>query len=154
MVNLLKEQQNHERPVAWDTETTSLEPRDAELVGIGCCWGKNLEEVAYIPTGHKARNNLDKVTVLEALKPILEGANYPKVLQNAKFDRLIFRCQGIKLAGVVFDTMLASYVLNPGTKHSLEEICIRYLTNAGIKLQSYHDLVAKNQTIADNICHT
>ena len=149
LVNLLKEQQNHERPVAWDTETTSLEPRDAELVGIGCCWGKNLEEVAYIPTGHKARNNLDKVTVLEALKPILEGANYPKVLQNAKFDRLIFRCQGIKLAGVVFDTMLASYVLNPGTKHSLEEICIRYLTNAGIKLQSYHDLVAKNQTIAD-----
>ncbi|MGB3511651.1 MAG: DNA polymerase I [Microcoleaceae cyanobacterium] len=149
LVNILKEQPNYQTPVAWDTETTSLEPRDAELVGIGCCWGINIENVAYIPTGHKSGKNLDKVIVLETLRPILEGANYPKVLQNAKFDRLIFRCQGIKLAGVVFDTMLASYILNPGAKHSLEEICIRYLTDVGINLKSYDDVVSKNQTIAD-----
>ncbi len=149
LVNILKEQQNYETPVAWDTETTSLEPRDAELVGIGCCWGKKLEDVAYIPTGHKTGKNLDKATVLAALKPILESADYPKVFQNAKFDRLIFRCQGIRLAGVIFDTMLASYVLNPEAKHSLEKIYIRYLTDLGIKLQSYQDVVSKNQTIAD-----
>ncbi|MEB3341962.1 hypothetical protein [Okeania sp.] len=127
LVNILKPQRNFQTPVAWDTETTSLEPRDAELVGIGCCWGKNIENVAYIPTGHKIGKNLDKVIVLEALKPILESAEHPKVFQNTKFDRLVFRCQGIKLAGVVFDTMLASYVLDPGAKHSLEEIYIRYL---------------------------
>nr|WP_293136466.1 DNA polymerase [Okeania sp. SIO3I5] len=149
LVNILKEQKNSQSPVAWDTETTSLEPRDAKLVGIGCCWGKNIEDVAYIPTGHKIGKNLDKVTVLEALKPILESADYPKVFQNTKFDRSVFRCQGIRLAGVVFDTMLASYVLNPGAKHSLEEIYIRYLTNKGINLQSYNDVVSKNQTIAD-----
>ncbi|MGD1698736.1 DNA polymerase [Dapis sp. BLCC M229] len=149
LVNILKEQKNSQTPVAWDTETTSLEPRDAELVGVGCCWGKNIEDVAYIPTGHKIGKNLDKVTLLEALKPVLESAEHPKVFQNAKFDRLVFRCQGIKLAGVVFDTMLASYVLNPGAKHSLEEIYIRYLTNKGINLQSYNDVVSKNQTIAD-----
>ena len=97
LVNILKEQKNHDSPVAWDTETTSLEPRDAELVGIGCCWGKNIEDIAYIPTGHKVGKNLDKEKVLEALKPILESSDYPKVFQNAKFDRLVFRCQGIKL---------------------------------------------------------
>ncbi|NEN93421.1 MAG: DNA polymerase I, partial [Okeania sp. SIO3H1] len=149
LVNILKEQTNYETPVAWDTETTSLEPRDAELVGIGCCWGKNIEDIAYIPTGHKVGKNLDKGKVLDALKPILEGFDYPKVFQNAKFDRLVFRCQGIKLAGVVFDTMLASYVLNPGAKHSLEEIYIRHLRTAGINLKSYGDVVSKNQTIAD-----
>ncbi|MGD1807645.1 DNA polymerase I [Dapis sp. BLCC M126] len=149
LVNILKEQKNPETPVAWDTETTSLEPRDAELVGIGCCWGKNIEDVAYIPTGHKIGKNLDKAKALEALKPVLESAEYPKVFQNTKFDRLVFRCQGIKLAGVIFDTMLASYVLNPGAKHSLEEIYIRYLTDKGINLHSYNDVVSKNQTIAD-----
>ncbi|MEB3340756.1 DNA polymerase, partial [Okeania sp.] len=149
LVNILKEQRNFQTPVAWDTETTSLEPRDAELVGIGCCWGKNIEDVAYIPTGHKIGKNLDKVKVLEALKPILESTEYPKVFQNSKFDRLIFRCQGIRLAGVVFDTMLASYVLDPGAKHSLEEIYIRYLRDMGISLQSYNDVVSRNQTIAD-----
>ena len=149
LVSILKKQQNYQTPVAWDTETTSLEPRDAELVGIGCCWGKNPEDIAYIPTGHKTGKNLDKATVLAALKPILESYDYPKVLQNAKFDRLIFRCQEIKLGGVVFDTMLASYVLNPGAKHSLEEIYIRYLRDVEVNLKSYDNLVSKNQTIAD-----
>ncbi|MDJ0555704.1 MAG: DNA polymerase, partial [Microcoleaceae cyanobacterium MO_207.B10] len=51
--------------------------------------------------------------------------------------------------GVVFDTMLASYILNPGAKHSLEEICIRYLRDVEINLKSYDDVVSKNQTIAD-----
>ena len=149
LVNILKAQKNPQTPVAWDTETTSLEPRDAELVGIGCCWGKNMEDVAYIPTGHKTGKNLDKVTVLKALKAVLESTEYPKVFQNSKFDRLVFRCQGIKLTGVVFDTMLASYVLNPEARHSLEEIYIRYLINVGINLQSYNDVVSKNQTISD-----
>ncbi|MBD1807348.1 DNA polymerase I [Microcoleus sp. FACHB-SPT15] len=157
-------------PVAWDTETSDLEPRDAELVGIGCCFatlknppqpplakgGSNSElqrsdvEVAYIPVGHKDGNNLDKNTVLEALRPILESADYPKALQNAKFDRLVLRCQGIKLAGVVFDTMLASYVINPANSpansNNLSALAMKYL---GIMAKSYTDLVPKGKTIAD-----
>ena len=160
-------------PVAWDTETSDLEPRDAQLVGIGCCFaptppspssyefrlsrggtdegGKGESppldvEIAYIPIGHKEGNNLDKDTVLEALRPILESANYPKALQNAKFDRLVLRCQGIDLAGVVFDTMLASYILNPDTTHNLTELSQKYL---GIKPKSYSELVPKGKTIAD-----
>ena len=146
LVQLLQTCTDKTSPVAWDTETTALEPRDAELVGIGCCWGTGEEDLAYIPTGHKTGKNLDKATVLNALRPILESDNYPKALQNAKFDRSILRCQGIKLAGVVFDTMLASYVLNPEKNHSLSELSREYL---GIVAKSYNELVPKNKTIAD-----
>jgi DNA polymerase-1 len=146
LVQLLQTFTDKASPVAWDTETTAIEPRDAELVGIGCCWGIGEEDLAYIPTGHKTGTNLDKATVLNALRPILEGENYPKALQNAKFDRSILRCQGIKLAGVVFDTMLASYVLNPEKSHSLSELSREYL---GIVAKSYNELVPKNKTIAD-----
>ncbi len=133
-------------PVAWDTETTDLEPRDAELVGIGCCWGGGKADMAYIPIGHATGNNLDKATVLEALRPILESTTYPKALQNAKFDRLVLHCQGIKLAGVIFDSMLASYVLNPDSSHNLSELAQKYL---GLISKSYTDLVPKGKNIAD-----
>jgi DNA polymerase-1 len=133
-------------PVAWDTETTDLEPRDAKLVGIGCCWGTNPDDMAYIPVGHTAGGNLDTATVIEALRPILESANYPKALQNAKFDRLVLHCQGIKLAGVVFDSMLASYILNPDISHNLGDLALRYL---GLTSKSYLDLVPKGKNIAD-----
>lgn len=132
--------------VAWDTETSDLDPLCAELVGIGCCWGTKSEEVAYIPINHKSGENLEKQTVLEALRPILESDKYPKVFQNAKFDRLVFRTQGINLAGVVFDPMLASYVLNPENNHSLSELTQRYL---GITIRSYDSVVPKGKNIGD-----
>ncbi|NJO41806.1 MAG: DNA polymerase I [Cyanobacteria bacterium RU_5_0] len=135
-----------ESPVAWDTETTALEPRDAELVGIGVCWGTELSDIAYIPLAHHIGENLDKTLVLDALRPILESVEYPKALQNAKFDRLILRCQGITLRGVVFDTMLASYVLNPDSSHNLSDLGLKYLN---LLSQSYTDLVPKGKSIAD-----
>ncbi len=135
---------NH--PVAWDTETTDLEPRNAKLVGIGCCWGEETDSMAYIPVGHEAGDNLELELVLESLRSILEDPTYPKVFQNAKFDRLVFKNQGIKLQGVVFDTMLASYVLNPDSSHNLTDLSSRYL---GIIPQSYTELVAKGKTIAN-----
>jgi DNA polymerase I len=138
-------------PVAWDTETTALDPRDAELVGIGCCWGDGLADMAYLPLGHRdgaalILGNLDRAIALDALRPILESESYPKAFQNAKFDRLILRAQGITLAGVVFDTMLASYVLNPEQKHGLSDLGLRYLDALS---QSYSDLVPKGKTIAE-----
>ena len=146
LVNLLQKFTNRQTPVAWDTETSDLEPRDASLVGIGCCWGTEPDEVAYIPIGHKVGDNLNKDLALEALRPILESADYPKALQNAKFDRLVLRCQGIKLAGVVFDPMLASYVLNPDSNHNLSDLALRYL---GLTAKSYAELVPKGKTIGD-----
>lgn len=135
---------NH--PVAWDTETTALNPRDAALVGLGCCWGAAPDQVAYLPLGHKEGQNLPLPETLAALRPILEGDRYPKVLQNAKFDRLVLRFQGIQLQGVVFDTMLASYVINPEASHNLKDLCQRYLP---LQAQTYRSLVGKDQTLAD-----
>ncbi|MDJ0728761.1 MAG: DNA polymerase I [Crocosphaera sp.] len=139
---------NAEIPVAWDTETTDLNPRQADLVGIGCCWGNKPTDIAYIPMGHKQGKQLKKEQVLDTLKPILEDSNYPKVFQNTKFDRLIFKHQGINLDGVVFDTLLASYVLHPEKSHKLSELCEQYLD--GITCQNYDELgIGKKQTIAD-----
>jgi DNA polymerase-1 len=137
-----------EQPVAWDTETTSLETHAAELVGIGCCWGDRDTDIAYIPLAHTAGTQLDKELVLLTLKPILESQQYPKALQNAKFDRLVLHHQGIKLSGVVFDTMLASYVLNPELTHNLGDLSERY--GLEITAKSYKDLgIPKGKTIAD-----
>ena len=85
---------------------------------------------------------------MDRLQSILESNNYPKVFQNTKFDRLIFKHQGINLDGVVLDTMLASYVLHPEKSHKLSELCEQYLE--GITSLDYKDLgIGKKQTIAD-----
>jgi DNA polymerase-1 len=146
LVERLRTCQDPRQPVSWDTETTSLEPRDAKLVGIGCCWADGVEDMAYIPVGHSRGQMLDESTVLQALRPILEDEQYPKALQNAKYDRLVLQCQGIHLAGVVFDTMLASYVLNPEGKHNLSDLSFQYLD---LVPPSYSDLVPKGKTIAE-----
>ena len=137
---------SHDAPVAWDTETSDLEPRDSKLIGIGCCWGTGIYDTAYIPIGHETGDNLPLYKVLKALRHILESSYYPKTFQNVKFDRLVFHAQGIKLNGVVFDPMLASYVLNPDSSHNLSALSLRYL---GLTIQSYSDLVPKNKTIGD-----
>ncbi|MDJ0714403.1 MAG: DNA polymerase I [Prochloraceae cyanobacterium] len=150
LIDILKTKTNPAKPVAWDTETTSLTPKHAELVGIGCCWGDEVNEIAYIPVSHTEGEQLKKAEILSALRPILESSDCPKVLQNAKFDRLVLWHQGIKLAGVVVDTMLASYVLYPEQTHNLKDLCDRYLPNLGIKAKSYEELnIPKKKTIAD-----
>ena len=147
LIAILEEQTDPHNPTAWDTETTSLEPHLAELVGIGCCWGTAPGQTAYIPTKHQQGQQLELEIVREKLRPILESDRYPKILQNAKFDRLVLRHQGIQLQGVVFDSMLASYVLNPDSSHNLTDLSFRY----GLEFNalSYKDLgLAKGETIA------
>jgi DNA polymerase I len=146
LVEILQTCKDPKFPVAWDTETTALEPRDAELVGIGCCWADSVDKMAYVPIGHTNGKMMDKGIVLEMLRSILESPDYPKTFQNVKYDRLVFRHQGIQIQGVVFDTMLADYVLNPEAKHNLSDMSLRYLD---LVAQDYKDLVPKGKTIAD-----
>ena len=148
LVNTLKQHIDPDKPVAWDTETTSLETHLADLVGLGCCWGDRDTDIAYIPMAHTEGKQLDKKLVLDTLKPILEDSKYPKAFQNAKFDRLVLHYQGIELEGTVFDTMLASYVLNPEQTHNLGDLSERY--GLEITAKSYKDLgISKGKTIAD-----
>ncbi|MGY6528924.1 MAG: DNA polymerase I [Cyanobacterium sp.] len=147
-INVLKQQTDGKKPPAWDTETNSLDTQQADLVGIGCCWGETEKESVYIPLKHTQGQQLSTELVLGKLKPILESHSYPKTFQNAKFDRLIFAHQGIELKGVVFDTMLASYVLQPEQSHKLSSLCLQYLTDT--VSQNYDDLdIKKGETIAN-----
>ncbi len=147
-------------PVAIDTETTDLNPFKAELVGIGFCWGEDLSDLAYIPLAHdiegeltnqKINSQLPLENVIKALTPWLSSVEHPKVLQNAKYDRLIFLNHGIPLEGVAIDTLLADYLCNATNKHSLEEIVQREF---GFTPTTFHQIVGKGQTIKDIDIHT
>ncbi|KAF0652965.1 DNA polymerase I [Cyanobium sp. Copco_Reservoir_LC18] len=146
-------------PVALDTETTSLNPFQAELVGIGVCWGEGLADLAYVPIGHHSPPAADLLSaapaapeqlpldaVLLALGPWLASAAHPKALQNAKYDRLILLRHGLPLAGVVMDTLLADYLRDANAKHGLEAMAEREF---GLQPTTYGDLVAKGQNFAD-----
>ncbi|MEB3350914.1 MAG: 5'-3' exonuclease H3TH domain-containing protein, partial [Cyanobacteriota bacterium] len=106
-------------PVAFDTETTDLNPFRAELVGVGLAWGEGPAELAYIPIGHQQGQQLPLDGVLTALAPWLASAGHPKTLQNAKYDRLILLRHGLALEGVVMDTLLADYLRDPAERHNL-----------------------------------
>src|SRR5690606_33110926 len=98
--------------VAMDTETTSLDPMAARLVGISLATSGGV--ACYIPVAHRgpdAVQQLDKAWVLERMRPWLEDPKAAKLLHNAKYDAHVFANEGIRLAGVTDDTMLQSYVL-------------------------------------------
>ncbi|MFQ6539982.1 MULTISPECIES: DNA polymerase I [Aphanothece] len=145
-------------PVAFDTETTALNPFQAELVGIGLAWGEEPGALAYIPIGHHppaaddllsepppAPEQLPLDQVLTALAPWLASPAHPKTLQNAKYDRLVLLRHGLELQGVVMDTLLADYLRDANAKHGLEVLAER---NFGFTPTSYAELVPKGTTIA------
>jgi DNA polymerase-1 len=135
--------------VALDTETTSLNPFQAELVGIGVAWGDGITDIAYIPIGHQnPSNKLNQLSldlVLTALNPWITSGSHPKALQNSKYDRLILLRHGLGLEGVIMDTMLADYLLDANAKHGLDELAKR---NFGISPTSFTDLVAKGENFS------
>ncbi|WP_287131134.1 DNA polymerase I [Candidatus Cyanaurora vandensis] len=132
----------HPGPVAWDTETTSLDPHEARLVGIGCAW--SADTAYYLPLGHREGTCLDLGIVLAALAPEFADPKRPKIFQNTKYDRLILRQQGLELRGVVFDPMLASYDLQPEGQHKLDVIALNLL---GVEMTPYEQLVPRGKTI-------
>ncbi len=127
-------------PIALDTETTALNPFQAELVGVGLCWGEGPADLAYIPIGPLPLDG-----VLTALAPWLASAAHPKTLQNAKYDRLVLLRHGLPLAGVVMDTLLADYLRDANAKHGLEVMAER---NFGFRPTSYSELVPKGASFA------
>jgi DNA polymerase-1 len=126
---------------AVDTETDSLDPMRARIVGISLAVEPG--RAAYVPLAHDgpgAPAQLPLDEVLAQLKPWLEDASAPKLAQNAKYDTHVFANHGIALAGVRHDTMLESYVLEAHKPHSLESLADRHLGRRGL---SYEDLCGK-----------
>ncbi len=127
-----------------DTETDSLDSNQANLVGIALA----IEEGAgwYVPLAHDylgAPAQLDRATVLQQLKPLLEDPARPKLGQHIKYDMNVFARHGVKLAGVAHDTMLQSYVLDAaGNRHDMDTLAEKYL---GHKTISFTDIAGKGK---------
>ena len=126
---------------AVDTETTSLEPFKARLVGISLC--VEAGSAAYIPVGHQypgAGDQLALEHVLAKLKPWLEDANAPKLGQHIKYDTHVFANHGVALRGAAHDTLLQSYVLESHKPHDMDNLAERHLS---IKTISYDEVTGK-----------
>ena len=115
--------------IAFDTETTSLDPMRAEIVGVS--FAVEPGRAAYVPVAHAyagAPAQLAREAVLAALKPLLEDPNKNKVGQHLKYDMNVLSTQGINVRGVRYDTMLESYVFNSsGNRHDLDTLAKKYL---------------------------
>jgi DNA polymerase-1 len=135
---------------AFDTETTGIDAQQAQLVGLS--FAVKPDEAAYIPLTHSymgVPEQLDRDTVLLALKPLLEDPTRLKVGQHAKFDmNILANCaiggdptQGIEVKGIAFDTMLESYVLDStATRHDMDSLALKYL---GHTTTSFQDIAGK-----------
>ena len=127
---------NEKVVIAVDTETSSLNPQEADLIGISLCYDTN--KAYYIPIGHKEITELKKEIVLKKLKLILEDPSIKKVGQNIKYDFIIFKKCGIEL-NPIDDTMLLSYTLDAGNnRHNMDILSELHLSHKTI---SYKDLV-------------
>ncbi|HUU79982.1 MAG TPA: DNA polymerase I [Acidobacteriota bacterium] len=130
--------------VSIDTETTSQNPVKAKLVGISfsCEEGK----AYYLPVAHQypgVPKQLAWLEALEILRDVLEDELIAKVGQNIKFDAEVLRRHGVELKGIHFDTMIASYIINPGLKqHNLDYLGQHYLNH---KMIGYHEVTGKGK---------
>ena len=141
---------NDAKLIAFDTETTGLDAQQAQLVGLS--FAVKPGEAAYIPLTHSymgVPEQLDRDSVLRALKPLLEDPAKAKVGQHAKFDmNILANCAiggdqacGIMVQGVAFDTMLESYVLDStATRHDMDSLALKYL---GHSTTSFQDIAGK-----------
>lgn len=111
----------------FDLETTSLNPREAELVGIAISYDPSFG--VYIPVGHRGTTveQLPLSRVIEGLKPFIESPKYGKIGQNLKYDWSVLQEMGLKPAGIEADTMVAAYVLEPENRHNLSALAAQHL---------------------------
>ena len=133
---------------AVDTETNSLDPHKAELVGISLCIEPG--KACYIPLKHDLQKLLNKDDILKKLKPLLEDKSTKKIGQNIKYDLIVFYYHGINLNSVE-DTMLMSYTLDAGNhRHNMNDLAEIHLNHKTIK---FKDLVGsgKNQITFDKV---
>lgn len=143
---------------AFDTEATGKDPMSAGIVGFSLCAGKG--RAAYVPLMHiyeGAPEQIDKGEALGALRPLLEDGGIPKIGHNLKYDMLLLAGEGLETRGELYDTMVASYLLNPlRSDHSLKNVCLEHLSR---KKKTFMEVAGKRgfqnvdiQAAADYAC--
>ncbi len=142
--------------LAIDTEATGRNPLTDSLVGISICSEK--EKAYYIPVAHSSSSvssNEAKMTVpqidlrdtLRALSPLLQDEGTSKIGHNLKYDLMLLGQNGVSISGILFDTMIAAYLLNPNkSNHSLDEVSFEYLSR---KKKSFMEVVKKKSSFAE-----
>jgi len=126
--------------VAVDLETTSLNALEADIVGVSIAAG---ERAWYLPVAHTRGENLDRAAVFPRLKSLLEDESVRKIGHNAKYDAIILRRNGVNLDPITFDTMLAAYILDPGSRgYALDKLAEAHLNH---RMQSITELIGKGK---------
>jgi len=126
--------------IAVDLETTSLDPMRAEIAGISVAAGSS---AWYLPIGHTEGTNLDRDIVFPRLRELFERPTIAKSGHNAKYDAIILRRNGIRLSPITFDTILAAYVLDPGSRgYALDKLAEAHLDH---RMQSITELIGKGK---------
>lgn len=137
---ILAENLLSQKVVCFDTETTSLNEMEAELVGMSFSYKKGL--AYYVPL---SENREEALETLEIFKPFFEKETIMKVAHNMKFDYKILKLYGINFKGILFDTMIAHYLLNPDGRHGMDYLSEIYLNYKPISLETLIGKKGKKQ---------
>ncbi len=134
--------------IAFDTETTGRNPVTARLVGLSFCIGN--DQAYYIPLSHEypgAPAQADKSDVIRTLSAILEDDTVAKIGHNLKYDMMILAHEGVGVKGELYDTMIASYLLNPNKpNHSLEEVAFERIS---YRKKTFMEVLGKRNSFAE-----
>jgi len=145
--NFLKELKK-QKEFAFDTETTSIGAIESDLVGISFSW--KAKGAYYIPVGHHTGEQLEKDFILKEIKPIFEDSKIRKIGHNIKYDTLVMMKVGVDVKGIYFDTMIASYVLNPiGRGHGLDVLAFAEFGHENIKISELIGTGSKQKSFAE-----
>ncbi len=137
---ILVENLMNQKAVCFDTETTSLNEMEAELVGMSFSYKKGL--AYYIPL---SENREECLATLEIFKPFFEKLDVLKIAHNLKFDYKILKLYGVEIKGNLFDTMIAHYLLNPDGRHGMDYLSEIYLNYKPISIETLIGKKGKNQ---------
>jgi DNA polymerase-1 len=149
-------QLKNQKVFAVDLETTNAKPLQAQIVGISFSWHE--KEAYYLPLmTPNGIEHLDSNVVLPKIRTVLEDENIKKIGQNIKYDLLVLRNNNIHLQGIVFDSMIASYLLNPVKRnHNLDDIAFEYLSYKTITtselIGSGKEQIAMDRVAVDKVC--
>ncbi|MEM9672268.1 MAG: DNA polymerase I [Bacteroidota bacterium] len=129
-----------EKEVCFDTETDSLEAIETQLVGLA--FARKTGEAYYVPV---PEDQNEAQLIVDEFKPLLENEQIMKIGQNLKFDMLVLKKYGMEVAGTLFDTMIAHYLIDPETSHSMDAMAENYLNYKPVSIESLIGKKGKDQ---------
>ncbi|MFP4025846.1 MAG: DNA polymerase I [Thiohalospira sp.] len=142
----LIEQLNPLKEFCFDTETTDINPHNAEIVGVSVSW--EIHKAYYI---HLPEKKEEAQKVLDEFKPLFENQKIRKIGQNIKYDILVLKNYGIKVRGEIFDSMIAHYLLQPELRHNLNYLSEQYLGYKPVEIETLIGKKGANQGSMRNV---